>query len=162
MKGIILTAFFLWVLPALGLPTALDATILANKDEGGHDLSLAIAYQNSTHVGFIYSYQPGVDLSPRPRSVDGVTVLPRTDVNWPGVNERVSVALQYAKITIIRLAFNSIKVIIDNLTQQAIKVAIDWDSGDIDDKVPAGATTSITQNVHQGTSQTLDVRAYLA
>ncbi|RTE68076.1 hypothetical protein BHE90_017547 [Fusarium euwallaceae] len=138
------------------------AISLHTRTEGDHDFSLIVAYQNSTHVGFEYNYQPGVDLSAQPQPGDAVALAPRADVNWPGVGERVSVALAYAKVTIIRLAFNSIKVVIDNLTQQAINVAIDWANGDINDKVPAGASSSITQNVHQGTSETLEIQAYLA
>lgn len=138
------------------------AISLHARTEGDHDFSVIVAYQNSTHVGIEYNYQPGVDLSAQPQSGDAVALTPRADVNWPGVGERVSVALEYAKVTIIRLAFNSIKVVIDNLTQNAINIAIEWANGDIDDKVPAGATTSITQNVHQGTSDTLEINAYLA
>ncbi|EXL39648.1 hypothetical protein FOCG_17760, partial [Fusarium oxysporum f. sp. radicis-lycopersici 26381] len=60
----------------------------------------------------------------------------------------------------VRIAANNLKVIIDNLTRGGINVYVEWALGDITDQVPAGATTSISQNVHQGTSQFLDITAY--
>ncbi|KAF4421305.1 hypothetical protein F53441_14355 [Fusarium austroafricanum] len=160
MKVAALATLLLGTLPAFANPLAIDkSTNLVKREQGNHDLSLTVIKQNSTHISFAYDYQPGVDLA---ASADTASLLRRAQIRWPGVNERVSVALAYAKVTIIRLAANEIKVIIDNLTQHAINVLVGWESGDVDDQVPAGATTSTTQRIHQGTSQSLDVTAYRA
>ncbi|KAM5363196.1 hypothetical protein ACJA88_013634 [Fusarium oxysporum] len=162
MKVLALAASLLWVLPALATPVT-NTTSPANPpgSEGVHDFSLAVAHQEQNHVRFEYSYEPGKESSKQAeRSDDGAVLVPRAQVNWPGVGERVTVALEIAKITIIRIAANNLKVIIDNLTRGGINVYVEWALGDITDQVPAGATTSISQNVHQGTSQFLDITAY--
>ncbi|CAG7561843.1 unnamed protein product [Fusarium equiseti] len=162
MKVPALAASLLRVLPALATPVT-KATSPANPPgiEGVYDFSLAVAHQEQNHVRFEYSYDPDKESSKQAeRSDDGAVLVPRAQVNWPGVGERVTVALEIAKITIIRIAANNLKVVIDNLTQEGINVLVEWALGDIMDQVPAGATASVSQNVHQGTSQFLDVTAY--
>ncbi|KAF5618730.1 hypothetical protein F52700_12250 [Fusarium sp. NRRL 52700] len=162
MKVLALATSLLWVLPALATPVTKD-TSPANPpgSEGVHDFSLAVAHQEQNHVRFEYSYEPDKESSKQAeRSDNGAVLVPRAQVNWPGVGERVTVALEIAKITIIRVAANNLKVVIDNLTQGGINVLVEWALGDIMDQVPAGATASVSQNVHQGTSQFLDVTAY--
>ncbi|KAG7402882.1 hypothetical protein Forpe1208_v016776 [Fusarium oxysporum f. sp. rapae] len=162
MKVLALAASLLMVLPALATPVT-KAISPANPPgiEGVHDFSLEVAHQEQNHVRFEYSYEPDRKSSKQAeRSDDGAVLVPRAQVNWPGVGERVTVALEIAKITIIRIAANNLKVVIDNLTQEGINVLVEWALGDIMDQVPAGATASVSQNVHQGTSQFLDVTAY--
>ncbi|KAJ4116104.1 hypothetical protein NW768_011076 [Fusarium equiseti] len=162
MKVFALAAFLLRVLPALATPVT-KATSPANPPgiEGVDGFSLAVAHQEQNHVRFEYSYEPDKEsFKQAERSDDGAVLVPRAQVHWPGVGERVTVALEIAKITIIRIAANNLKVVIDNLTQEGINVLVEWALGDIMDQVPAGATASVSQNVHQGTSQFLDVTAH--
>ncbi|KAH7258872.1 uncharacterized protein BKA55DRAFT_687167 [Fusarium redolens] len=160
MKVAIIASLFIGALPVFANPAALvDSTNVVKPEQISRDLALTVLEQNNTFLRWTYNYHPGVDLA---SAADAAALAPRANIHWPGVNERVSIALEYAKVTIIRLAFNEIKVIVDNLTRHAINVMLEWDLGDVDDRVPAGATTSITQRIHQGTSQSIDVSAYLA
>ncbi|KAH7194101.1 hypothetical protein DER44DRAFT_831493 [Fusarium oxysporum] len=155
MKVATIASLLLGALPVFASPAAIDDS----TSNTVKDLSLTVVEQNSTYVCWTYDYQPGVDLA---SAADSAALVRRANIRWPGVNERVSVALEYAKVTIIRLAANEIKVIIDNLTQHVVNVLVGWELGDVDDQVPAGATSSTTQRIHQGTSQSISVNAYLA
>ncbi|KAM0083826.1 hypothetical protein ACKRZS_004032 [Fusarium odoratissimum] len=154
MKVATITSLLLGALPVFASLAAVGDSTNTVKD-----LSLTVVEQNSTYVCWTYDYQPGVDLA---SAADVAILVRRANIRWPGVSERVSVALEDAKVTIIRLAANEIKVIIDNLTQHVINVLFGWELGDVDDQAPAGATSSTTQRIHQGTSQSISVNAYLA
>ncbi|KAI1496146.1 hypothetical protein F5X99DRAFT_425025 [Biscogniauxia marginata] len=134
----------------LALPT--NSTPLESQPEL-HDLLMKVSSDGENSAVFDYSYNPGVDYYELLGKESSSALRPRADVNIPGLNERVTVALRIATITLIRTAANVLRVETENLVNHAITITLNWAAGSNEDEVPAGATARENVNIGNANGQ---------
>ncbi|RSL79826.1 hypothetical protein CDV31_017171 [Fusarium ambrosium] len=128
---------------AAALPSQPDSEALNLRSESSilHDLVLNVtSFPEQNEVLIDYLYKPGVDFYEEMGVSADTSLARRTDVNIPGIGERISVAFRIATVTIIRTAADVLSVEIDNLVNYTITVALNWATGNEEEKVPGSAT----------------------
>ncbi|KAI0593593.1 hypothetical protein F4775DRAFT_597098 [Biscogniauxia sp. FL1348] len=142
-------AFLAAVASASALAFPATTTPLEARSEVLHDLLLNITTAGENSAVIDFSYEPGKDYFqllgiPSPTGA----LRPRTQVNIPAIGERASVAFRIASVTLIRTAANVLSVEIDNLVGYTITVALDWITGNEEEKVPARSTLEHNININ--------------
>ncbi|KAH8686297.1 hypothetical protein BGZ61DRAFT_479408 [Ilyonectria robusta] len=128
---------------AAALPSQPDSEALSLRSEPSilHDLVLNVtSFPEQNEVLIDYLYKPGVDFYQEMGFSADTSLARRTDVNIPGIGERISVAFRIATVTIIRAAADVLRVEIDNLVNYTITVTLNWATGTEEEKVPGSAT----------------------
>ncbi|KAI1630599.1 hypothetical protein F4809DRAFT_654693 [Biscogniauxia mediterranea] len=139
------------VLAALASASALafpaGTTSLESRSDVLHDLLLNVTSAGEDSAVIDVSYEPGVDYYELLGLSSTSTLRPRTDVNIPGIGERITVAFRIASVTLIRTAANILEVEIDNLVDYTITVALNWFTDSETERVPARGTAEHNINI---------------
>lgn len=73
--------------------------------------------------------------------------MPRSLVNIPALNQRISVAFALASVTLIRTGNTLLEIVVDNLDADAIIVGLNWVVNQLTENVPGSATTTQTIDI---------------